>query len=262
MTQLARCLLYAHVMPQEKENNEETTPKEETKTPKTEEKDENVVSKASLQAERQLRKDAEKREAELIKKYGSIDPERYSALLQADAEREQKELEAAREWETLKQNAQSERDKAVEQVRTEFSGKLTSAEKKLNQIIIENALTAAGAAAGVFPKALKRFAKDAAEYIALDDEYNPTFKDGLADDIDGLVEFLKEQDDFGIFFAADIPAGSNTPQNRQANASGGAARVTKNSELKNDAERAAYGRTYGFSSRKDPKVPCLLELTD
>lgn len=38
--------------------------------------------------------------------------------------------------------------------------------------------------------------------------------------------------------------------------------VPKKSDLKNDSERALYGRQFGFDTRKQKDIPSLLELKD
>ena len=38
--------------------------------------------------------------------------------------------------------------------------------------------------------------------------------------------------------------------------------VPKKSDLKTEADRANFGREFGFSERKQKDVPCLLELKD
>lgn len=221
--------------------------------------------KSALQKEREAREKAEKDYKETVKKYGTLDPEKYTAYEQRIREIEEKELENARNWEELKTRALTEREEAVKAAVTPLSEKLTFSEQRLKQVLITNEILTEAAKQGAFEESLPVFAELAARNASLEFEeagagYKTVIKEGMGSSISELVASMKNQPTFGVFFKADVPAGSGAPPHGKP--TGSLPDQNKKRSEMTLKEKSDYIDKFGGRTRLNPNVPSYNELPD
>lgn len=203
--------------------------------------------KSALEKERKRAKDL----AADIRKYKDIDPEKARAAMATLEEIENTRLQEAGEFETLKGKLAQEKEDGIAAVKTELGTKLTKAESKLKQVMIENVLRDEYAKQGGFPKSSDIFIESAQKFVDLevvDDDFVPKVKDGMGNNIPELITSLKGTDSYGTFFSADVAAGSGAAAN---NADPGAVNIGNlTRSTMSDKEKAAYIRENGLADRK------------
>lgn len=215
-----------------------------------------------IDKERADRKKFESELKELKKSWEKLGktPDELQGLIERETKAEEERLERAGEWEKLKKQMVDKHEEELKLERAKIGAKdelVGKMKSSLESYIVDAQATAAIAAHKGEPLLLLPAVRNRIRVVETDGKYGIKVVDGKGDpmvngkgdpiSISDLVAELKSDPVYGRAFDGSGNSGSGM---RPGATGAGPAHITKRSDFKNEAERAAYINQYGLDAYK------------